>query len=102
MYTFSKLTKNSQVLLHLMQFTLGETHVLSLLLRAPELKPRVPLDWHQTPPVLVLIKSVLEVQDKFAGEQILSLEYVLKDWLVPTAIGNQMTFLINSSLIMFF
>ena len=85
-----------------MQFTLGETHVLSLLLPVPELKQLVHLDWHQTPPVLVLIKSVLEVQDKFVGEQILSLEYVLKDWLVPTAIGNQMTFLINSSLIMFF
>ena len=102
MYTFSKLTKISQVLLHLMQFTLGETHVLSLLHRVPELKPPVPLDWHQTPPVLVLIKSVLEVQDKFAGEQILSLEYVQRGLLVPTAIGNQMTFLINSSLIMFF
>jgi len=69
-----------------MQFTLGETHVLSLLHRVPELKPPVPLDWHQTPPVLVLIKSVLEVQDKFAGEQILSLEYVQRGLLVPTAI----------------
>ena len=102
MYTFSKLTKISQVLLHLMQFTLGETHALSLLLRVPELKQLVPLDWHQTPPVLVLIKSVLEVQDKFAGEQILSLEYVQRGLLVPTAIGNQMTFLINFTLIMFF
>ena len=71
-----------------MQFILEEIHARSQFLQVPEQKPPVPLVWPQIHPALVLIKSVLEVPDKCAGEQIQSLECALKVLHAQTATGK--------------